>query len=182
MVHSGTALLDPYKVFEKIKLTSGMKVADFGCGRTGHFVFPSAKIIGEKGVVYAVDILKDVLIGINSFVKSEGYDNVHTIWSNIELLGKTAIPANSLDACFFVNVLFQLKDRQSAVAESARLLKKNGFLVIIDWSKKLGPLGPDEQEVVSPTSVQTMAKQVDLNLFEETTMNDYHYLLIFKKV
>ena len=182
MAHSGTALLDPYKVFEKIKLVSGMKVADFGCGSTGHFVFPSAKVIGEKGVVYAVDILKDVLTGISSFVKSEGYDNVHTIWSDIELPGKTAIPASSLDACFFVNVLFQLKDRQSAIAESTRLLKKNGFLVIIDWSKKLGPLGPDENEVASSADVQEMASQAGLDLFEETTMNDYHYLLIFKKV
>ena len=182
MVHSGTALLNPHKVFEKIKLGERMRVADFGCGSTGHFVFPSAQIVGEKGVVYAIDILKSVLDGIRSMVKSEGYDNVQTVWSDIELVGKTAIPANSLDACFFVNVLFQLKDHHSAIREATRLLKKNGFLVIIDWTKKLGPLGPAEDKMITSQSVEEIAKENGLNLFDKAAMNDYHYLLIFKKL
>lgn len=182
MVHSGTALIDPYKVFEKIKLSSGMRVADFGCGRTGHFVFPSAQIVGETGVVYAIDIIKNILESIKSLAKSEGYDNVQTVWSDIELAGRVPIPERSLDACFFVNVLFQLKNRQVAIEEATRLLKQNGFLVIIEWAKKLGPLGPDPDRVVAMSDLLVMAKQTGLGLVEQDKMNDYHYLLILQKI
>lgn len=182
MVHSGTALVDPYKVFAKIKLSPGMRVADFGCGRTGHFVFPSARIVGETGVVYAIDIIKNILESIKSLAKSEGYDNVRTVWSNIELAGGVSIPERSLDACFFVNVLFQLKDRQAAIKEAARLLKQNGFLVIIDWVKKLGPLGPEPEHMITEEDLINMAKQAGLDVVERDKMNDYHYLLILRKI
>ena len=102
MIHSGTALVDPKMILDKIKLTHGMRVADFGCGRTGHLVFPSAQIVGEDGVVYAVDIVKNILQSISSMAKDQGYENIKTIWSDIEKYEKTPIPDNSLDAIFFV--------------------------------------------------------------------------------
>ncbi|MCX6779720.1 MAG: hypothetical protein NT034_00885 [Candidatus Magasanikbacteria bacterium] len=70
MQTSGTALIDPFEIFQKVGLSSGMRVADMGCGRTGHFVLPAARVVGEKGLVYAVDILKDVLQSLGSWVKS----------------------------------------------------------------------------------------------------------------
>src|SRR3990167_10080103 len=106
MTHAGSALLDPHAVFEKISLASGMRVADLGCGRTGHFVFPASRVVGDTGIVYAVEIVKNILESIQSRVRSEGYHNVQTVWSNIELAGKTPVPAGSLQACFLVNVLF----------------------------------------------------------------------------
>ena len=64
-------------------------MADMGCGRTGHFVFPAARTVGNKGIVYAVDILKDVLQSLGSWIRSEGLENVQTIWSDIEKFKKT---------------------------------------------------------------------------------------------
>ena len=182
MHHSGSALIDPRIVFEKIKLANGMKVADFGCGRTGHFVLPSSKEVGNEGVVYAVDIVKDALQIVQNTSRDQGCDNVRIVWSDIEIYGKTAIPVESLDAIFFVNVLFLLKDRQTAIKEASRLLKKNGFLVIIDWRKSLGPLGPNEHQLVLADSVIDWFKQNRLNLTENSMMSDYHYLLIAQKI
>ncbi len=181
MSHSGTALIDPYKVFEKVGLSPGMRVADFGCGRTGHFVFPSAKIVGEKGIVYAIDIIKNILESIKSLAKSEGYDNVQVIWSDVELVGKTPIPENSLNACFFINLLSQVKEREAVIKEASRLLKNDGYLAVIDWHKKLGLLGPSEAQKVLPELVINFAKDSNLKLQESTMMSDYHYLLIFRK-
>src|SRR3989338_2287181 len=106
MSHVGTALVDPYKIFEKISLKEGMRVADLGCGRTGHFVFPAAHVIGDNGIVYAVDVMKDVLENVKSRARFEGFDNVQAIWSDVELPGRAPIPNKSLDACFFINALF----------------------------------------------------------------------------
>ena len=95
ITHSGRALVDPYIVFDKVGLAKGMRVADLGCGRTGHFVFPAAKIVGGMGIVYAVDVVKNVLENISSMARDEGYDNVRAVWSDIEKFGKTPTDSGS---------------------------------------------------------------------------------------
>ncbi len=181
MSHAGLALIDPHKIFSTINLGSGMRVADMGCGRTGHFVFLASRVVGDKGIVYAIDIIKDILENIKSRVRSEGYDNVQTIWSDIELPGKTPIPEGSLDVCFYVNVMFLLKHRIEALEEARRLLKTGGFLNIVDWAKKLGPLGPDPTQMAEPISMTKIAEDLGFELVDKTPAGEYHYSLIFKK-
>ncbi len=181
MAHSGLSLIDPHAIFEKIGLGKGMRVADFGCGRTGHFVFSASRQVEETGVVYAVDILKDVLENIKSRIRSEGYDNVQTIWSNIEAVGKTAIPAQTLDGCFFVNVASLLNDKEAAVAEAVRLLKKNGFLAIIEWTRPLGNVGPRPEQLLAPEKIKEISEKQGLVIVESFPAGEYHYCSIFRK-
>ncbi len=181
MTHVGTALIDPYKIFEKIGLSQGMRVADLGCGRTGHFIFLAARVVGETGVIYAVDIMKDILESIKSRIRTEGYDNIQTIWADLESYGKIPIPANSLDICFFVNVFFMLKKKEEALKEARRLLKENGFLVIVDWTKKLGLLGPGPGSAVNPQELAKIATELGLSLVENCSAGDYHFCSIFSK-
>jgi len=176
---SGRALIDPYKVFSKVGLKPGMRIADFGCGRTGHFVFPASKIIGDAGVIYAVDILKDVLNSINSWVRSEGFVNIQTVWSDIEALNKTPIPSNSLEACFFMNVLSSLKKYDNALKEAYRLLKDGGTIAVVDWSRNLGTLGPSQ--VLPVEVIEKIANGIGLKKIEDFLLNDYHYCIVFKK-
>lgn len=182
MAHTGTALIDPYKIFEKIALSPGKRVADLGCGRTGHFVFPAVKVVGDKGVVYAVDVVKNILESIKSLARSGGIDNIQTVWSDIEMPGKTPIPTGSLDVCFCVNVLFQLKNKAGALKEASRMLKKGGYLVAVDWAKKLGMLGPDEKSLLSPEELSSLAIAENFKFVEKILPGDYHYSLIFEKV
>lgn len=181
MNHAGRALIDPYKIFEKINLKPGMRAADMGCGRTGHFVFPAAKIVGSTGMVYAVDIMKEVLASLNSWVRSEGMDNVQTIWSNIEAVNKTPIPSQSLEVCFFMNVLSGIKDKSAALSEARRLIKNDGRIVVVDWFKKLGTLGPSEDAMLPNEMLEKEAQKSDLCLVENFSISDYHYCSIFKK-
>lgn len=182
MTHSGTALVDPYKIFSKIALGPGMRVADLGCGRTGHFVFPASQVIGEKGIVYAVDVIKNVLESVRSLAKTEGCDNVQTVWSDIEMVGKTPIPDKSLDACFFVNVLSQVKDKKSALQEAVRLLRRDGFLIVVDWVKKLGGLGPNPELMLPAEKLAGLGVEKNLKQVDKSMAGDYHYAVIFQKI
>ena len=181
-MHSGNALIDPYKVFEKIALAPGMRVADLGCGRTGHFVFSASRVVGATGVVYAVEIVKNILESIKNRVRSEGYDNVQAVWSDIELVGKAPIAAESLDACFLVNVMFLVKDKLSALKEGTRLLHKGGYLVVTDWARKLGALGPPTELMVNQEALKATAREAGLEFSGDCSVGDYHYCLIFKKL
>ncbi len=182
MSHAGRALIDPFSIFAKIGLVKGMKVADMGCGRTGHFVFPAARIVGDTGIVYAVDILKEVLETINSWVKTHALSNIQIVWSDIEVPNKTPIPPKSLDMCFFMNVLYGIKNKQATLTEAARLLKDDGQMVVMDWSKKLGTLGPTDDAMVAPNKLAEVATQCGLKLIQTILVTDYHYCLIFKKI
>jgi len=182
MSHSGVALIDPTKVFEKIALSDGARVADFGCGRTGHFVFSASGRVGDKGVVYALDIVKDVLESIRSRVASEGYGNVQTVWTDIESVGAAPIPDKSLDAGFFVNVMFMLKNKSGALKEAARLLKKDALLVIVDWAKKIGPLGPPPERMVKTDDLIRLAAETGFEKSDSFSLSEYSFCLILKKM
>jgi cyclopropane fatty-acyl-phospholipid synthase-like methyltransferase len=46
--HAGNAVIDPERLLAKSGLRAGMHVADFGTGRTGHMIFPAARIVGAS--------------------------------------------------------------------------------------------------------------------------------------
>ena len=172
--HSGNQLIDPYLLFEKAHLREGMFVADFGCGRTGHIVFPAAAVIGERGVMYAVDILKDTLAGIAKRAELENMRNVHTVWSNVEKYGATAIPAQTLDLIFLVNILFHAADPTRMLAEAKRLLKDKARLAAVDWKRSDLPFGPKEK-LVSFDHIKQWGQENNFVVQEEFDMGRYHY-------
>lgn len=181
MTHAGKALIDPEAIFAKINLGKGMRVADLGCGRTGHFIFTASRIVGDSGLVYAVDIMKDIVQGIKNRARAEGFDNIQVIWSDVEVVGQTPIPPGSLDVCFLINLLFLTKDRKVVLTEAMRLLKSGGLLTVVDWKKKLGPLGPEPAQQVDPNDLTADAAELNLTPQDRFAAGEYHYCLIFKK-
>jgi len=177
--HSGNHLVDPQLLFEKIQLRSGMHVADLGCGRTGHIVFPASKILGERGLVYAVDVLKEVLETIGKRAATSAIHNVHTVWSDVEQYGKTAIPDKSLDAAFYVNTLVQTDDHVTPLKEAARLLKDKARLLVVDWSMEGLPFGPEDGRFIDFDKILEWAKKNNFALQEDFSVGKYHRGLVF---
>ncbi|MCF6276228.1 MAG: class I SAM-dependent methyltransferase [Candidatus Magasanikbacteria bacterium] len=149
MYRSGTYLLDPHFILEESHTREGMRVADFGCGRTGHFTFPISQKVGDKGCVYAVDILKDVLHNVESRKRGKGLKNIHTVWADIEKLGAVTIPKNSLDIVFIVNTLSQSSFKADILNEASRLMKNKSRLVIVDWHRGSHKFGVSQDLLVN---------------------------------
>jgi ubiquinone/menaquinone biosynthesis C-methylase UbiE len=176
-IPSGTELLNPFQVLERARLREGMSAADLGCGSIGHFVFPAARLVGRTGTVYAVDILKSALSGIESRAKIEGTANVRIVWSDVEIVGATDIPPATLDLTMLINNL----PKQTMVAEAARLTKPGGELLVVDWKPTAAPFGPPSKDRVDQEAVKAMAAAEKLRLKEEFEAGQYHYGLIFVK-
>ena len=172
--HSGNQLLDPYLIFQHAHLQKGMHVADFGCGRTGHIIFPASRIIGERGILYAVDIIKDVLENITKRARTENLLNVHTVWSDLESVGSSAIPEGSLDAVFLVNTLHQSNNRHAVLEEARRLLKDKARLVIADWERDGLPLAPPKGRFVDWNDLINWSKMHGFAVQEEFQAGKYH--------
>lgn len=172
--HSGNQLVDPHLIFEKAHVQEGMHVADLGCGRTGHVVFPMSPVVGEKGLIYAVDILKDVLENITKRARMEGIHNIHTVWSDIEQVGGTSIPEKSIDVVFFVNTLVQTQDRRAALSEGARLTKDKARMVIVDWVTPGLTFSPPQEQFVDFADVQAWARDNNFIVTDMFEAGPYH--------
>ncbi len=180
-ISGGNILLDPYFIFEQIGLGAGERIADLGCGSAGHFVIPAAKIIGEKGTVYAVDLLKSVLEAVKSRAKLEGVGNVELVWSNLEIYGATDIPEGSLDFVLLANTLFQIPKKEEVFREAMRLVKKGGKIAVVEWGLAAAPLGPPLDRRLNKDTVRQMAQANGLTEVREFKAGPYHYGLVFSK-
>lgn len=181
MYSSGNQMIDCQLLFTKAQLQSGMHVADLGCGRIGHIVFPAVLKVGERGVIYAVDILKDALENIRRRAALENALEVQTVWSDLERVGSTAIPARSLDAAFIINVLNQSDNRHAILEEAHRLLKPKARLIIADWSKKNLSFAPPDERYVDFQDIKNWSKLHGFAVQEEFDMGPFHHgLVLFK--
>ena len=55
--------LEPDKILKEVlELPYGASVADLGCGSMAFFTIAAAKLVGDKGVVYACDVIKEILV------------------------------------------------------------------------------------------------------------------------
>jgi len=178
----GNILIDANSLLAKVGVAEKMKVADLGCGSSGHFVFPAAALVGKKGIVYAVDILRTVLETINRRARAENLANIKTIWSNLEIFGATKMEAGSLDIALLINTLYQSHKRAEILRESIRLLKKDGKLVIVEWKNIAAPFGPPAEERVKKELVDNAAKKLGLKPEAEFEAGQYHYGLIYLKL
>lgn len=177
----GGAFLKPEQLLIDVGIVQEMKVADLGCG-SGYMTLPAARLVGPKGVVYAVDVQEAVLDQIASEVRLSGLTNIQVVRSNLEKVGATDISPDSIDLTLLVNVLF-LSQRQNQILEEAkRLTKPGGRMVVVDWKKAGTPFGPPPDQRVDFKALDEMAKYLGLVKVDQFEAGRYHYGVIYKKV
>jgi len=180
-ITGGNTLIDPQIIIAKAGIAERMSVADLGCGRTGHFVFPIAAAVGEHGLMYAVDILKDVLQNIEHRANTENIQQIKTIWSNLEIFKATKIESVSLDAAFLINILYQSNKRAEIIREAIRMVKRGGKLLIVDWKKISTPFGPSVEERLNKENLTAVCQRLGMELIEEFDAGAYHFGMLFLK-
>jgi len=180
-VSGGNVLIDPQTIIEKGEIGDRMRVADLGCGGSGHFVFPIANVVGDNGVMYGVDILKNNLANIERRAKQDNLKQVKIVWSNLEIFKATKIDSSSLDAGLLINVLYQSNKRAEMIREATRMVKKGGKLIIVDWKKTNSPFGPSIEERVNKENLIAVCQRLGMELLEEFNTGEYHFGLAFLK-
>ncbi len=117
------------KFLKKIGLKSGQRVLDFGC-RVGHYTIPTAKAIGNEGIVYAVDKESEALNELSRKVNSHKLTNVRII----KISGQMKLPLGSrvIDVVLFYDVLhyFGADERMKLYHEAFRVLKQSGLFSV----------------------------------------------------
>jgi ubiquinone/menaquinone biosynthesis C-methylase UbiE len=173
--------LNPEKILKEVlELPYGASVADLGCGSMAFFTLAAARLVGDKGVVYACDVIKDILSAVEGKTKQAGLLNIKTVWTNLEIVGATKI-GQPLDYVFLTTTLFQSKKHKEMLTEAYRLLKEGGRLLLIEWSVSSGPLGPSQEMRVKKEVIENLAASVGFKKIKEFSASNSHYGLIFEK-
>lgn len=172
--------VEPTVVISQFHIRPGDTVADFGAGR-GYFLAPLAAAVEDEGVVYALEIQKNLVETMGEQVRSENLNQVRVIWCDLEESEGTTLEADSLDIALMTNTLFQLEDKASALTEVVRTLRSGGKFCLIDWSESFGHLGPEPGAVVEEAAARALAEAAGLVFDRSFPAGDHHYGLAFRK-
>ena len=117
-----------FEVLGKVGVRRGQTVLDYGCG-SGTFTIPCARIVGEEGRVYALDIRPHALERVREKAKNEGVGNIETILPDRSKL-TSSLKDESVDAILVYDVIHEIEDTQGLLEELHRVLRPGGFLSI----------------------------------------------------
>ncbi len=175
------AFVKPEEIVKKyFEILPGMAVADFGAG-SGYYTFAAAELVKDSGVVYAVDIQKDLLEKIKNRAEEDGLKNVEIVWADLDKPEGSRLAENSIDFAIISNLLFQAEDKEAIVKEAFRVLKSGGRAVVIDWSEAFGGLGPKQEDLLAKQRCEKMFLESGFVLEKEFEAGEHHYGVIFKK-
>jgi len=175
-------LLNPEALLkDELGVSSGHQLGDLGCGGAGYFTLPAARLVGSQGKIYAVDILKAALDGVISKAKLENITNIETVWSDLEKVGATKIPAATLDFACLINIIFQSRQNDAMLKEANRLLKQGGKLLVVDWKVEPTPFGPPLENRLPPEKLKSLALAAGFAVDKQFEAGPYHYGFILSK-
>ena len=118
------------RFLRKAGISEGQRVLDFGCG-SGNYTLPAARIIGRRGIVYAVDKDSATLDRVMAQAESEGLSNIRRV--AVADNGHIPLRSESVDGILLYDVLHggyfpDEGDRRSTLMELRRILRMRGWV------------------------------------------------------
>jgi len=110
---------------------SGMSVLDFGCG-PGGFSLAAARLVGPRGRVVAVDIHPLAIRRVERAARRRGLGHLQVIHGD----AMPYVPSGSVDVALLFDVLHEIEDPATTLAEIRRVLKQDGVLSVTDHCMK----------------------------------------------
>jgi len=177
---SSEGFLNPDIIVGEFGVVSGMHIADFGCG-AGHIGILVAQRVGKDGHLLALDIMEDKLDSFKARAKAAGLENVETKRANLEVLGNTGASDDSQDMVLLINILFQSNKKLDILKEAKRVLKSQGTIILVEWKKSGGGLGPPNELRTDTNDMQALFVAEGFTLVRQFNAGQFHYGMIFRK-
>lgn len=171
---------DPKRNLDQFGLMPGMKVADLGSG-SGFYTIEAARLVGDKGRVFSVDIQKELLERTKKNAHHEGLHNVEVIWGDLEKVGGTRLQDGSTDAIIISNILFQVEKKDTFFQEVRRILKPKRMALLIDWADSSDGIGPAAQDIITENAAKQLFSQHGFTFVKNVNAGEHHYGLVFEK-
>ncbi|AKB61278.1 hypothetical protein MSMAP_1293 [Methanosarcina mazei SarPi] len=171
---------DPDLIFSELKLKAGDYFLDMGCG-PGDYSIWASKIVGNSGMVYALEKWQDLIDDLTEKVDLKEFTNIVGIVSDITK--PLSIEESCIDVYFISTVLHSLdlaKDSNMIFNEVHRVLKPDGRLAIIECKKEEMSFGPPLHMRLSPEELENIITKYGFEKIDLTDLG-YNYMIQFRK-
>ena len=111
---------------KKVGIKLGDSVLDFG-SRYGTYTIPAAKIVGENGIVYALDKSEERLGELMKSAEAEDLQNIKKIHTNGEL--KIPLRDETVDAVLLYDVVHLVGKNDSSTVNDRMILYKEVYRI-----------------------------------------------------
>lgn len=159
-----------------LRIRKGDVVADVGAG-SGALSGPLALETGPTGLLYAVDIEKDLLTHIEKRAADQKIGNIRTV------LGAFTDPKlpQPVDLAFINDVLHHIEDRATYLRNLARYLKPGGRIAIVDFTPESSPHRTQPELTVSEAQTEAWLQAAGLRLSEKPRLFEDRFFLIYQR-
>lgn len=113
----------------KIGIKEGYQVLDFGC-KNGNYTIPTAMVVGETGIAYALDKNKEMLDKLMERAKAEGLENIRRIDTNGEL--KIPLKNKTVESVMLYDVIHLVGRNNSSIVDDRKRLYEEVYRVAKD--------------------------------------------------
>jgi arsenite methyltransferase len=168
----------PDKVMEALTLKPGERVADIGAG-SGYFTIRVAKAVGPTGIVWAIDIRKEMIDYIAKRVEEEKLENVRPM---LVFDDDPQLPEGKVDTILMVDTWHYIRKPEYAKKLRAGLAP-GGRVVIIDYRPKPfeeRPWGPPPEQQTSREELDGHFAQAGLKPVKEHTFLPEQYFVEYQ--
>lgn len=151
-------------------------ILDLGAG-TGYLTMPAAK--QTDGIVYALDLDGGILDYLDTKAQKEKLGNLKTLEASFNDI---PLEDNAIDIALASISLHEITPLSSALKETFRVMKKNGYFLCIELEKNETSTGPRVHSSIMEEELQNAGFSIKEKLFPSTKiMNQDIYMIISQK-
>jgi ubiquinone/menaquinone biosynthesis C-methylase UbiE len=167
----------PDLLLQSIPLHPGETAADIGAG-TGYLSWRMAKMTGDKGKVYCVEIQQEMLDLLAKKMAEHQTTNFQSVLGTVT---DTRLPANSVDVVLMVDVYHEFDHPYEMMQSIARALKPGGRIVWVEYRAEDPAVPIKLLHKMSEAQVRKEAALVPLQWVETIEKLPRQHIFIFTK-
>jgi len=177
---SSLELIDANALFKQLPLRKGSSFLDIACGR-GAYTLTASDFVGPDGTLYAVDLWEEGIAALAGAAAARGIKNIVTKVADV---GKT-IPLDdqAVDVALMATVLHDLVEEgkaETALRETARVLRPGGVFAVVEFKKIDGPPGPPREVRLDALEVESLVMPFRFKCEKVRDLGPYNYLILFR--
>ncbi len=167
----------PDLLLQSLPLHPGETAADIGAG-TGYLSWRMAKIVGDKGRVYCVEIQQEMLDLLAKKMTEHQTTNFQSVLGTVT---DTHLPANSVDVVLMVDVYHEFDHPYEMMQSIVRALKPGGRVVWVEYRAEDPSVPIKPLHKMSVVQVRKEAALLPLQFVETIEKLPRQHIFIFQK-
>ena len=161
-----------------LNVKPGDAVADIGAG-TGYYTRRLAKLVGNRGVVYAVDIQQEMLDLLTNKMTEAGLTNMRPVLGTIT---DPKLPPASEDLILMVDVYHEFSHPYEMTAAMVAALKPGGRIIFVEFRGEDPKVAIKRVHKMTEAQVRKEMSQFPLTWVETQSVLPLQHIIVFRKI